>query len=212
MEHEINCNDCASCSDCNGSCSSCSECATSAAPTAHLQEAQIAAENIYDGKILKLTRDTVKLENGQTATREVIHHPGGACIVPLTDAMEVLMVRQFRYPHNEITLEVPAGKLEYGEESVACAIRELQEEVGATAKQIFYLGCLYPTPAYDKEVIHMYLATGLTFADSNPDADEFLDVVKLPLTQVISMIMDNKVPDAKTQLALLKTMQMMYTS
>lgn len=209
MEHEINCSNCTSC---DGSCSSCSECNTPTAPAAHLHETQIATETVYNGRILKLTNDTVKLENGQTAQREVIHHPGGACIVPLTDAMEVLMVRQFRYPHNEITLEVPAGKLEYGEDPKACAVRELQEEVGATAKQIFYLGCLYPTPAYDKEVIHMYLATGLTFAERNPDADEFLDVVKMPLTQVVSMVMDNRVPDAKTQLALLKTMQMMYTS
>ncbi len=212
MEHEINCSDCASCSSCEGGCSSCSGCDTPTDSIAHLHETQIATETIYDGRILKVTNDTVKLENGQTAPREVIHHPGGACIVPLTDAMEVLMVRQFRYPHNEITLEIPAGKLEYGEDPKACAIRELQEEVGATAAQVFYLGCLYPTPAYDKEVIHMYLATGLTFADSNPDENEFLDVVKLPLTQVISMIMDNKVPDAKTQLALLKTMQMLYTS
>ncbi len=209
MEHEINCSNCTSC---DGSCSSCSECNTPTAPAAHLHETQIATETVYNGRILELTNDTVKLENGQTAQREVIHHPGGACIVPLTDAMEVLMVRQFRYPHNEITLEVPAGKLEYGEDPKACAVRELQEEVGATAKQIFYLGCLYPTPAYDKEVIHMYLATGLTFAERNPDADEFLDVVKMPLTQVVSMVMDNRVPDAKTQLALLKTMQMMYTS
>lgn len=209
MEHEINCSNCTSC---DGSCTSCSECNTPTAPAAHLHETQIATETVYNGRILELTNDTVKLENGQTAQREVIHHPGGACIVPLTDAMEVLMVRQFRYPHNEITLEVPAGKLEYGEDPKACAVRELQEEVGATAKQIFYLGCLYPTPAYDKEVIHMYLATGLTFAERNPDADEFLDVVKMPLTQVVSMVMDNRVPDAKTQLALLKTMQMMYTS
>lgn len=209
MEHEITCSNC---TNCDGSCSSCSECDTPTATAAHLHETQIATETVYNGRILKLTNDTVKLENGQAAQREVIHHPGGACIVPLTDAMEVLMVRQFRYPHNEITLEVPAGKLEYGEDPKACAVRELQEEVGATAKQIFYLGCLYPTPAYDKEVIHMYLATGLTFAERNPDADEFLDVVKMPLTQVVSMVMDNRVPDAKTQLALLKTMHMMYTS
>ncbi|MBQ4345518.1 MAG: NUDIX hydrolase [Oscillospiraceae bacterium] len=200
------------CTSCSGNCHSCGGCGEPAQNAGHLQETQLATETIYDGRILRVTNDTVRLENGKTAPREVIHHPGGACIVPLTDSLEVLMVRQFRYPHNEITLEIPAGKLEYGEDPKTCAIRELKEEVGATAAQVYSLGCLYPTPAYDKEVIHMYLATGLQFAEQTPDEDEFLDVVKLPLAKVVDMIMDNKLPDAKTQIALLKTVQMMSTS
>lgn len=206
MEHEHSCSGCTACHDCSicgGSCGG---------TDLHLQETQVASEEIYNGRILRLTNDTVKLENGELAPREVVHHPGGACIVPLTDTLEVLMVRQFRYPHNEITLEIPAGKLEYGEDPKACAIRELKEEVGATAAQVFELGSLYPTPAYNKEVIHMYLATGLTLSEQSLDTDEFLDVVKLPLAQVIAMIMDNKIPDAKTQIALLKTVQMMSAS
>lgn len=199
MAHEHSCSGCTGCHDCS-SCGS---------ADLHLKETQVASEPIYDGRILRVTKDTVRLENNELATREVVHHPGGACIVPLTDTLEVLMVRQFRYPHGEETLEIPAGKLEYGEDPRECAIRELKEEVGATAAQVFELGCLYPTPAYDKEVIHMYLATGLTLSAQSLDADEFLDVVKMPLAQAIAMIMDNKLPDAKTQIALLKTVQMM---
>ena len=89
----------------------------------HLRELQLSSEEIYNGRILRVTRDTVRLEDGTTAYREVVHHPGGACVVPLTDTGEILMVRQFRYPHNAETLELPAGKLEYGENPQDCAVR-----------------------------------------------------------------------------------------
>ena len=192
------------CTSCTGNCHSCGGCGEPAQNAGHLQETQLATETIYDGRILRVTNDTVRLENGKTAPREVIHHPGGACIVPLTDSLEVLMVRQFRYPHNEITLEIPAGKLEYGEDPKTCAIRELKEEVGATAAQVYSLGCLYPTPAYDKEVIHMYLATGLQFAEQTPDEDEFLDVYTIPLADLVKDVMEGTLSDAKTQVCILK--------
>ncbi|HAG13307.1 MAG TPA: ADP-ribose pyrophosphatase [Ruminococcus sp.] len=172
----------------------------------HLEEKQIASEPVYDGRILHITKDTVLLENGSEALREVVHHPGGACIVPLTDQGEVLMVRQFRYPHHTDTLEIPAGKLEYGEDPLVCAERELMEEVGASAAKLEPLGTLFPTPAYDAEVIYMYLARNITLTHTQDlDADEFLDVVRMPLADAVKMVMQNQVQDAKTQIALLKT-------
>lgn len=173
---------------------------------AHLLEKQIASEPVYDGKILHITKDTVLLENGTEAIREVVHHPGGACIVPLTENGDVLMVRQFRYPHHTETLEVPAGKLENKEAPLTCAERELTEETGATAEKLELLGTLFPTPAYDAEVIYMYLARNIMISEAQSlDADEFLDVVRMPLSEAVEMVMRNEIQDAKTQIALLKT-------
>lgn len=177
---------------------------------AHLQEKQLRSEEIYNGRILHVTRDTVLLENGTEAIREVVHHPGGACVVALTDTNEVLMVRQFRYPHAAETLEIPAGKLEYGEDPMTCAVRELREEAGASAARFEPLGSLYPTPAYDKEVIYMYLARELTLSGTQDlDTDEFLDVVRVPLREAVEMVMRNELPDAKTQIALLKAARLL---
>lgn len=173
---------------------------------AHLEEKQLRSEKIYDGRILHITRDTVLLENGTEATREVVHHPGGACVVPLTAGNEILMVRQYRYPHAALTLEVPAGKLEYGEDPSECARRELREEAGAEAGRFELLGRLFPTPAYDKEVIYMYLARDLKLRGvQDLDEDEFLDVVRIPFEEAVAMVMRDELPDAKTQLAILKT-------
>ena len=175
-------------------------------PAPHLREERLRSEKIYRGRIIDVSKDTVLLENGTEAIREVVHHPGGACVVPLTSDGCVLMVRQFRYPHHAETLEVPAGKLEYGEEPLQCAVRELKEEVGGEADVLEPLGSLYPTPAYDEEVIYMYLARQLkeTHAQSL-DEDEFLDVIRMPLKDAVQMVMDDRIKDAKTQIALLKT-------
>ncbi len=175
-------------------------------PAPHLREERLRSEEIYRGRILDIYKDTVLLENGTEAIREVVHHPGGACVVPLTSDGCVLMVRQFRYPHHTETLEVPAGKLEYGEDPLQCAVRELKEEVGGEADSLESLGSLFPTPAYDEEVIYMYLARQITETSTQSlDADEFLDVVRIPLTDAVQMVMENRIRDAKTQIALLKT-------
>lgn len=175
----------------------------------HLREQQLRSEEIYHGKILHVTRDTVLLENGSEAIREVVHHPGGACVVPLTENGDVLMVKQFRYPHAAETLELPAGKLEYGEDPLCCAERELREEAGATADRLESLGTLFPTPAYDSEVIYMYLARNIQLSQAQQlDADEFLDVVRLPLSEAVARVMRGEIQDAKTQIALLKTAQL----
>ena len=170
----------------------------------HLFEKKLSSELIYDGKILRLTRDTALLENGETAFREVIHHSGGVCVLPLDDDGNVLFVKQFRYPFASVLLEIPAGKREPGEDPLQCGIRELSEEVGARASEIIPLGKLYPTVAYNTEVIYMYLARGLSFHDQHLDADEFVDVIRIPLKEAYEMVMRDEIPDSKTQIAILK--------
>lgn len=170
----------------------------------HLYEKTLASELIHDGKIIKLTKDTVELENGQTALREVVHHNGGVCIVPLTENDEIIFVKQYRYPFKEVLLEIPAGKLDKGEDHYDCGKRELLEETAAVAEQFDYMGVLYPTTGYLTEKIYMYLAQGLTFEKQKLDEDEFLDVVKIPFDKAVEMIMNNEICDAKTQIAVLK--------
>jgi len=170
----------------------------------HLFEKTLESKHIYDGKILKVTVDTVELENGQTALREVVHHYGGVCVVAVTENNEIIFVNQFRYPFNDVLLEIPAGKIDKGEEHFECGKRELLEETGAVASDYKYLGVMYPTTGYLTEKIHMYLAQGLTFEEQSLDNDEFLDVVKIPFDKAIEMILNNEIPDGKTQVAILK--------
>ncbi len=171
----------------------------------NLEEKQLKAEYIYKGKIINLRRDEAELPNGNTALREVVEHPGGVCVAALTDNNEVLMVKQFRYPYSEVILEIPAGKRDHqGEDPLECGIRELKEETGATAKNFFFLGELYPSPGYVGEIIWMYGATDLSFGETCPDEDEFLDVEKIPLDILVDRIMSGEIKDAKTQAAVMK--------
>ena len=169
----------------------------------HLQEKTTGSEKTYQGKVFYVTRDTAELEDGKEVQRDVVHHSGGVCVVPLTEKGTVLMVKQFRYPMQQVTLEIPAGKLEAGEDPADCGRRE---EAGRTCGKYTPLGKLFPTPAYDTEVIHMYLAQELSAPEAQDlDDGEFLDVTELPLEQAVQMVMDGEIPDAKTQIALLKT-------
>lgn len=170
----------------------------------HLEEKTLESNLVYKGGILEVYRDTALLENGQTAGRDVIKHSGGVCVVAVNENKEVYFVKQFRYPHQKVLLEIPAGKLEWGENPLECGMRELREEAGFTADEFTSLGCLYPTPAYDTEVIYMYLAKGLHKAQQELDEDEFLEVLTIPLDEAVKMVMNNEIEDAKTQLALLK--------
>lgn len=171
----------------------------------NLEEKQINAEYIYNGRIINLRKDNALLPNGNTAVREVIEHPGGVCVAALTDENELLLVRQYRYPYSEIIMEIPAGKRDSKDENpLQCGIRELKEETGAEAEKFVFLGELYPSPGYCDEIIWLYAATGLTFGETNPDEDEFLAVEKIPLEAVVEMIMKGEIKDAKTQAAVLK--------
>ncbi len=171
---------------------------------AHLNETRLDSNLMFDGKIIRVEKDTVLLEDGTQTFREVVRHPGGVCVLAITDADEVLFVKQFRYPHGAVTMEIPAGKLEYGEDPETCGRRELLEECGCRAKQFSYLGKLFPVPAYDTEVIHIYLATGLEFDAQQLDEGEFLDVERIPIAQAVRMVLSDACPDAKTQIAILR--------
>ncbi len=163
---------------------------------------------IYKGKIVNLRVDDAELPDGTTALREVVEHPGGVCVAALTDTQELLFVKQFRYPYMEPVLELPAGKLEYGEDPFAAGKRELLEETGAAAEHYRDLGKLYPTPGYCGEIIHMYLAENLNFSEQHLDEDEFLEVRRIPLEEAFQMVMRNEIRDSKTQVGILKTYQL----
>lgn len=170
----------------------------------HLDEKTLNSDVIYEGVIFTITHDTVELENGNTAIRDVLLHHGGVCVIPVTDENEIFLVKQFRYPFHTTTREVPAGKLEKGENHAECGKRELLEETGCTCDEYIYLGEMFPTPAYNSEITYMYMARGLHFEKQNLDPDEFLDVEKIPLADAVKLVMDGKIRDGKTQIAILK--------
>ena len=170
----------------------------------NLNEQPLSADYKYRGRIINLRVDTALLPNGSSATREVVGHPGGVCVAALTEDGCLLFVRQFRYPYQKVLLELPAGKLDPGEDPLEAGKRELREETGAEAARYESLGELYPSPGYCGEIIHLYAATGLTFGQMSPDEDEFLEVEKIPLEEAARMVLDNEIADAKTQAAVLK--------
>ena len=175
----------------------------------NLEEKQLSFDYKFKGRIINLRVDEALLPNGANATREVVEHNGGICVVPITENGEVLMVEQYRYPYGEVILEIPAGKRDGNEEPLEGGKRELREETGAVAEKYTFLGELYPTPGYCGEVIYMYLATGLSFGETDPDEDEFLNVKKIPLEKAVDMIMKGEIKDAKTQTAILKVERML---
>lgn len=170
-----------------------------------LTEKQLDSKLEYQGAIVSVKTDHVTLPNGKTATREIVSHPGGVAIVALQQDGTVLMVRQYRYAYSQVLLEVPAGKLNPGEEPLPAALRELEEEVGVVAGQLIDLGFIYPSPGFCDEVLYLYLAKDLTTTACHPDEDEFLEVDAIPLDTLIEMIKQNKLSDGKSVAALLKT-------
>lgn len=169
-----------------------------------LTEKQISAEYKFEGKIIRVRVDDALLPNGRISKREVVEHNGGVCVAPLDENGNLYFVEQYRYPYSEVVMELPAGKLEKGEDPYTAGIRELKEETGATAEKVISMGKLYPTPGYCGEIIHLYLATGLLFGDTNPDDDEFLVTRKIHINDAVKMVMDGKLPDSKTQVLILK--------
>ena len=169
-----------------------------------LFEKTLTSETKFEGRIIKVLRDTVELENGKTSAREVVCHNGGVFVAALTEQNEVLLVRQFRYPYKEVLLELPAGKLEKGEDPFEAGKREFKEECGATADSYFSLGEVYPSPGYCGEIIHLYGAAGLHFGQQHLDEGEYLDVVRMPLDEAVRRVMTGEIKDAKTAIAILK--------
>ena len=164
---------------------------------------------IFDGKVLHVYCDDVICPDGKDATREYAKHLGAVCVVPLTADNEVICVKQFRYAHHRMFLEIPAGKLDYaGEDRREAALRELREETGAVCETLTYIGDIIPSPAILTERISMYLAEGLTFGETEFDEGEFIEIVKIPLSKLVDMIMQGEIEDAKTQTAILKVWHM----
>jgi len=168
-------------------------------------ETQVSSETIFDGVILHVRRDTVRMSNGDTTIREVIRHIGAVCVIPVTEDNEVIMERQYRYPLDRVIWEIPAGKLDAPDEDWLAAIqRELREETGYTADEWTMIGDFYGAPAYTDEHIAMYMARGLHRGGRHLDEDEFLDVVQVPLKDLVAEVMAGTISDAKTQVAILK--------
>lgn len=170
----------------------------------NLNEKMISSEEVFSGRVVHLFKDGAELPNGKHTTREVVRHVGAVAIVPLTDDGKVIVERQFRYPLNTVIAEVPAGKLDVGEDPLDAAKRELKEETGYTAESWIELGKYYPSPAYTDECIHMYLAKDLTNGDRQLDDGEFLNVFAVDFEELVADILNGRIADGKTQTALLK--------
>ena len=169
-----------------------------------MREKTLSQEYHFKGHIMAARLDQVELPNGHTAAREVCEHLGGVGVLPIDKDGNIILVRQYRYPYDEIMLEIPAGKLDHGEgESIAdCGARELKEETGCTAGRLVPLGCVYPSPGFLTEVVHLFAALDLTEGEMQPDEDEFVEVVRLPIAEVEQMVARDEIRDAKTALAL----------
>ena len=167
-------------------------------------ETQLESRTVFEGRVITVTFDKVRLENGAESTREVVHHHGGACIAALTEADEIYLVRQYRYALGQELWELPAGKLEAGEEPFEAAKRELAEECGLTADRFVDLHPFYPTVGYCSEVIYTWLATGLHPVPMHLDEGEFLTPEKIPFAEALAMVLDGRIRDGKTVAGLLK--------
>lgn len=172
-----------------------------AAGDSHLREERISGEDIYGGIFLKMKRDKISLPNGEEAVREYLTHPGAVAVVAILDDGRVLLERQYRYPIAKACIEIPAGKLEIGEDHLLCAKRELEEETGYTAKKWSYIRRIHPVISYSTELIDIYLAEDLVPGKSHLDDEEFLDVFAAPLEQLIGWVEDGEITDVKTTIS-----------
>ena len=169
-----------------------------------LFEKTLHSETKFDGRIITVKLDDVELENGTTAKREIVCHNGGVCVAALTENDEIFLVRQFRYPYKEVLLELPAGKLELGEDPFEAVKREQLEETGTTGENYISLGNLYPSPGYCGEIIRMWACRIAENREQHLDEDEFLEVERIPLKKAVEMVLNNEIQDSKTQVGILK--------
>lgn len=168
----------------------------------HLFEHMIGSETIASGGMLNVKRDQVRLYNGNTSQREYVIHPGAVVVVPILPNGNVILERQFRYPLHQVFIELPAGKIDQGEDTLVTGQRELLEETGFTANEWVKLGHQHPCIGYSNEVIHMYLARGLQAGNHQRDEDESLEVFEAPFESCIEMIQNGEITDGKTIVAL----------
>ena len=173
-------------------------------------EKTLETREIFHGRVLRIELDLVELEDGSTSQREVVRHPGGAAVLPLNEDGWVTLVRQYRYALGRELLEIPAGKLEPGEDPKSAALRELEEECGLVAGSVTDLGCIYPSVGYDDEIIHLYLARDLQPTTAKPDSGEFVSLEKYRLCDLAEMVESGQLRDAKSVVAILKTERLIY--
>ena len=170
-----------------------------------VEEKMVSSELIFDGRVVHLYCDEVALPDGKTSVREYVKHIGAVCIVPVTDEGEIVCVRQYRYAISRSFLEIPAGKLDSPDEDRReAALRELREETGATCKSLEFIGDFYSSPALLDERISKYLARGLEFGETDFDDDEYIEIEKIPVDELVRMICAGEILDAKTQVGVLK--------
>jgi len=167
-----------------------------------LTEHEINSEVVYSGRLLHVRRDEVRLPDGNTSVREYITHPGAVVIIPIADNGDLILERQHRYPLHRDFVELPAGKIDSGEETLACAQRELLEETGYTAREWQYVTTVYPCIGYTDERLVYYLARGLEYSGHQLDEDEFLEIFQLPFAQAIEMIKSGEICEVKTVVGL----------
>ena len=165
---------------------------------AGLHERILSEECAWHGRIIDVNRLEVELPNGRRTSRDIVRHPGASAVVALTDTGKIALVRQYRTALDRVTVEIPAGKLDAGEDPQECAARELREETGFVARRMRYLTTIATSAGFADEVIHIYMATQLELDEACPDEDEFLNVDLVPLTELIDAVLDGKIEDAKT--------------
>ena len=169
------------------------------------EEKKVSSTLLFDGKILHVYKDDIALPDGRPAMREYVKHTGAVCVIPITKEGDVICVRQYRYAVGRLMLEIPAGKLDsVDEDPFEAAKRELREETGAVSGKMTYLGIFYSSPAILDEKIYMYLAEELEFGDTDPDDDEFIETVKIPLSELVDMVEAGEIVDGKTQAAVMR--------
>jgi ADP-ribose pyrophosphatase len=173
------------------------------------EEKTVSSRHIYKGNIIDVEHVTVTLPDGREATRDLVLHPGASAVVPLNEKGEIYMVRQYRKAIDAVSLEIPAGKLDHGEDPRICAERELKEETGLTADRITHLVSIHSTPGFSNEVLHLYSATGLKEGENCADEDEFLSTEKYPVSQLVDMILKGEITDAKSIIGILMAERIM---
>ena len=170
---------------------------------AELEEIPVTEDVVFTGRIFNVNRLRVTLPDGREAIRDVVRHPGAVAILALTDDGRICLVRQYRTSLARVTVEIPAGKLDPGEDPLTCAHRELLEETGMQAEKMAFLTTIATSDGFTDELIHIYMATGLNFVASNPDDDEFINVDLVPLDELIDAVLDGRIEDCKTVTAAL---------
>ena len=174
-----------------------------------LEEKKLSSKKIFQGKLINLFLDHVKLPNGETSTREWVDHPGAVCVVPILPSGEICLIRQYRYGPKQEFIEIPAGKLDKEEKPLDCARRELSEEIGYAAKKLTFLTKIYPAIGFSNEMMWMYLGENLNKTERNLDQDEFLELVPVTIQQAFDWVKSGRISDVKTIIGILWVHQLM---